>query len=92
MGDTLSKACGLGIFVLIVDGVMISRHPREEQKVGVGHRLCRALKCFADLKIFKIFGRRWHVASCPLIVAFSLEGRRNRGRLCLLLTVPSPVA
>ena len=83
MGDAFAKACGLGIFVIVVDGVMISRQPSEEQKVGIGHRLCGAMKCFTDLKIFQIFGRRCHGSSCPLIVTFSLEGEvAEEGGVC----------
>jgi hypothetical protein len=45
--------------------------------VGIGQRLGRDIKGVADLKIFQIFGRRCHGSSCPLIVTFFLEGRRN---------------
>jgi len=60
MGDALAKAGGLGIFVIVVDGVLIARQLREAPKVGIGQRLGRDSKGVADLKIFQIFGRRCH--------------------------------
>jgi hypothetical protein len=90
MGDAFPKAGGLGIFVIVVDGVLIARQPSEEQKVCIGQRLGRDRKCVADLKILQIFGRRCYGSSCPLIMPFFLEGRRNRGTWCVLLALLLP--
>jgi hypothetical protein len=77
MGNAFAKAGGLGIGVIVVDGVLIACQPSEAHKVGIGQRLGRDMKSFTDLKIFKVFGRRCHGSSGPLIMPFFLEGRRN---------------
>ena len=41
MGNAFAKARGLGIGVIVVDGVLIARQPREAHKVGIGQRLGR---------------------------------------------------
>ena len=64
MGDAFAKAGGLGIGVIVVDGVLIARQLREAHKVGIGQRLGRDSKGVADLKIFQVLGRRCHGALC----------------------------
>ena len=64
MGDALAKAGGLGIGVIIVDGVLIARQLREAPKVGISQRLGRDSKGVADVKIFQIFGHCCHGALC----------------------------
>jgi hypothetical protein len=56
MGDAFPKAGGLGLFVIVVDGVLIARQPGEAHKVCISQRLGRNMKCVADVKIFKISG------------------------------------
>ena len=41
MGDACAKADGLGIFVSIVDGVLVARQPSDAHNVSIGQRLCR---------------------------------------------------
>src|SRR5215204_4466127 len=55
MRNSFSKTCRLGVFVVVMNRVVIAGHTREEEKVSICHRLCGYMKSLTKVKVFEIF-------------------------------------
>src|SRR5262249_9529156 len=54
VGQPAPEARALAVFVVVVDGVGVPGHAREEQEVGVGERARRTAKAIAHREVFEI--------------------------------------
>jgi hypothetical protein len=54
VGQTVTEARVLPVFLVVVNRVVVAGHPGEEEKVCVGQRPRRALETVADLEVLEV--------------------------------------